>query len=92
MIRVMFAPKEVDPIGTGQIVKADEELWVPHNLLRSSSQFLQAATKPEWDAVREDKCTVTLKTDPMLFKAYVSSFSVFRPARMLSLRRFIGCT
>ncbi|KAF2444403.1 hypothetical protein P171DRAFT_444593 [Karstenula rhodostoma CBS 690.94] len=72
MIRVIFAPKGDDPISVGQVGKAQgEELWVPLNLLRSSSQFLKAATKPEWDDLCEVKRTITLSSDPMLFKAYV---------------------
>ncbi|OAF99708.1 uncharacterized protein CC84DRAFT_1169223 [Paraphaeosphaeria sporulosa] len=73
MIRVIFAPKEAGLINAEHVSKAQQEkgLSVPLNLLRSSSQFLKAATKPEWDDLRDDGRTVTPRCDPVLFKTYV---------------------
>jgi hypothetical protein len=75
MVRILFAPRDDDLSSTGMEQAGwaqGKETWVPLGLLRSSSQFLQAATKPEWDTLRDEKHTVTLNSDSMLIKAYVS--------------------
>ena len=47
------------------------EFCVPRTLLRSSSKFLQAATKPEWDALRDNQHTVFIVSSPDTFKSYI---------------------
>lgn len=58
----IFAAKDANPTG----------FYVYRNLLRKSSGFFQAATKPKWDAMRDDKHTVTVNfIEPEVFQSYV---------------------
>jgi len=70
MIKVISKYYDEPGVMAEQVKQA--EFWVPRDLLRQSSKFFQAATRPEWDALRDDKHTVTIDfKDHELFEAYV---------------------
>jgi hypothetical protein len=48
-----------------------EEVLVQLNLLRSSSEFFQSATKPEWNRLRDQPNTINVEAEPGVFKAYL---------------------
>ncbi|KAF2444398.1 hypothetical protein P171DRAFT_32017 [Karstenula rhodostoma CBS 690.94] len=68
---VKYHAEQDDRVGEGKEIKPIE-FWVPRDLLRHSSKFFQAATKPEWDALRDKSHTVTISfIEPELFQAYI---------------------